>query len=299
MKAVLLMRECILPAKATEVTSETAGAALRALAQGELFTVLLDAGHETPMPSPGQAARLGTAVEAAGGRIDAVVWCPHQASYGCGCWGGHPGLILEAASRFELQLNECYLIGSSLGDLEMAVAAGVRPILYLQGRTIGQVLGDRGVRKDYPIARELSQAVDYVFAEERVTAQLGKPRQITVPSPTEEASRPVAGTPLVTPISRGAIAASRRTRLRPREVARWLSFLIVGGVWLSLGIAYLLAHLYRVQPFPEVVWYITLQFIPRVARGVLFILTGVAVVLLASRNFLHAFGNGQTARRRQ
>ncbi|HOG48802.1 MAG TPA: hypothetical protein PLB78_19395, partial [Anaerolineae bacterium] len=94
-----------------------------------------------------------------------------------------------------------------------------------------------------------------------------------------------------------AVAASRRTRLRPREVGRWLSFLVVGGVWLSLGIAYLLTHLYREQRFPEVVWYITLQFIPRVARGVLFILTGVAVVVLASWSFLHTVSNGQLKRR--
>jgi hypothetical protein len=298
MKAVLLVRECIRPTDGAEAISEDAKIALRALAQSELFVVLLDAGTDAPVSSSGAAVRLGGAVEAAGGRLDAVAWCPHVAGSGCGCWGGYPGLILEAAGRFDLQLNECYLIGLSLGDVEMAAAAGVRPILYLRGRTIKEVLGDRGAHKDSPIARELVQAVDYIFVEERAAAQLGRPRQIVASSPSEEASRPTVGAPVVTPISRAAVAANRRTRLRPREVAHWLSFLILGGVWLSLGIAYLLAHMYRVQPFPEVVWYITLQFIPRLARGVLFILTGVAVVLLASRSFLHAFGNGQGARRR-
>lgn len=297
MKAVLLMRECVLPGKATEVTSEAARSALRTLAQSELLTILLDPAPETSSPSAASAARLAAAVEAAGGRVDAVVWCPHPAGYGCGCWGWRPGLILEAATRFDLQLSECYLVGWSLGDAEMAMAAGVRPFLHLGGRRISEVVGDRGAHKDYPVARELTDAVQYVFAEERTSAQLGRPRQIVASSPTEEGSRPVVGTPVVTPISRQAIAANRRLRMRPREAARWLSFLIVGSVWLSLGIAYLLTHIYRVQPFPEWVRYATLQFIPRVARGVLFILTGVAVVLLASRNFLHTFGNGQSARR--
>ncbi len=292
MKAVLLMRECVLPVKATGVTSEAMKAALRALAQTELFTILLDSGPEVAQSS-GAIVRLASAVEAAGGHVDAVAWCPHPAGAGCACWGGYPGLILEAASRFDLQLNECYLLGSCFSDMEMAAAAGVRAILVLGGRTIAQVLGDRCAHKDYPIARELLQGVDYILAEERATAQLGKPRQMVPSAPSEEVTRPSIGTPVVTPISAAAVAANRRMRLRPREAARWLSFLIVGGVWLSLGIAYLLAHLYRVQPFPQVVWYITLQFIPRVARGVLFILTGVAVVLLASRNFLHSFGNGQ------
>lgn len=297
MKAVFLMRECVLPGRTAEVASDDARAALRALAQGDLFTVLLDCGSDGPLPSSAAAARLGAAVEAAGGRADAVVWCPHTADAGCGCWAGHPGLIQEAASRFDLQPNECYLIGASLNDMAMAMAAGVRPIMYLNGKRIGEILGDRSAYKDFPIARELVQAVDYVFAEERATAQLGRPRQMVTPAPSEETAHSLAGAPVVTPVSRAAIAVNRRMRLRPREVARWLSFLIVGGVWLSLGIAYLLTHMYREQPFPEVAWYITLQFIPRLARGVLFILTGVAVVLLASRSFWHAFGNGQPARR--
>ena len=298
MKAVMIVRECVLPGKGADAPSEEVRSALRALARSELFTILLDSGPEGPAPSAASVARSAAAFEAAGGRVDAVVWCPHPVGYGCGCWGGHPGLILEAASRFDLQRNECYLIGGSQQDVEMAAAAGVRPVLYLRGRSIGEVLGDRSAHKDFPVARRLEQAVEYILAEERASAQLGRPRQAVAPVPPEEAGRPVVGTPMITPISRAAIATNRRLRLRPREVTRWLGLLIVGGVWLSLGIAYLLTHIYRVQPLPEVAWYITLQFIPRVARGVLFILTGVAVVLLASRSFLHAFGNGAPSRRR-
>ena len=298
MKAVLMMRECILPGKASEVSREATRAGLRALAQMDLFTIVLDPGCETPAAKPGVAARVAAAVEAAGGRVDAVAWCPHRAGSGCTCWRGRPGLIYEAASRFDLDLNECYLIAACGEDVEMAVTAGVRPVFLLQGQSIGQVLGDRRAHKDFPIARELGQGVEYILAEEQVTAQLGRPRQTATPPPPEEASRPVVGTPMVTPVSRLAMAANRRVRLRPRETARWLSFLIVGGVWLSLGIAYLLTHLYRVQPLPAVAFYITLQFIPRVLRGLLFILAGVAVVLLASRSFRQAFGNGPSNRRR-
>jgi len=57
----------------------------------------------------------------------------------------------------------------------------------------------------------------------------------------------------------------------------------------SLGIAYLLTQLYRVQPFPEFVYYLTLQFIPRWARGALFILGGVVVVAVSLRAFLRLF----------
>jgi tellurite resistance protein TehA-like permease len=65
-------------------------------------------------------------------------------------------------------------------------------------------------------------------------------------------------------------------------------------VWLSLGIAYLLTHLYRVQPFPEFVYYLTLQFIPRPVRAALFILTGVGAVAVSLRAFLNLFpANGK------
>lgn len=298
MKAVLLMRECILPGKAPEVIPDETRAALRALAQGELFTILLDPGGEGHPMTPATAARLAGAVEAVGGRIDAVLWCPHVPDAGCGCWGNHPGLIEEATARFDLQPNESFLIASGLADVEMAVAAGVRPILNLQGRAIGDLLGDRMTHKDFPVARKLEQAVDYVFSEDRTTAQLGRPRQFVTPSTMEDRPLLAAGPPMVTAVSRAAVAANRRVRLRPREAVRWLTLLVVGGVWLSLGIAYLLTHLYREQAFPAVAWYLTLQFIPRLARGVLFILTGVAVVLLASWSYMHAFGNGQTAKRR-
>lgn len=296
MKAVLVMRDCILAAKG-EVTSE-ARAGLRALAETELFTVLLGTAAEAPASGATPVSRTVAPIEAAGGRVDAVVLCPHPAGSDCGCWGNRPGLILEAAARFDLQRNDCYLIAATPADVDMAVAAGVRPILVLGGRTIGDLLGDTSRRKDFPVARTLAQAVEYIIAEERIAAQIGKPRQNVPPAPAEEPARPPVGSPTVVPISRVAVSASRRTRMRPRDVGRWLAFLVVGGVWLSLGIAYLLTHLYREQPFPQAAWYITLQFIPRVERGILFILTGVAVVVLASWNFLHTFGNGQGAKKR-
>ena len=65
MKAVFLMRECVLPGKATEVSGEATREGLQALAQTEMFTILVDGNPDTPAPSPGWATRLAAAVEAA------------------------------------------------------------------------------------------------------------------------------------------------------------------------------------------------------------------------------------------
>jgi uncharacterized cofD-like protein len=65
------------------------------------------------------------------------------------------------------------------------------------------------------------------------------------------------------------------------HVKRWLVLLIFGVTFLALGIAYILTHLYRTQPFPEWVGDVTLQFIDRPLRGGLFIALGLAVGAIA------------------
>ncbi len=46
-------------------------------------------------------------------------------------------------------------------------------------------------------------------------------------------------------------------------VKRWLVVLLFGITLLSLGAAYVLVEMYREQPFPDFVYYLTLQFLPR------------------------------------
>jgi len=62
---------------------------------------------------------------------------------------------------------------------------------------------------------------------------------------------------------------------------RWLGLLLLGLLFLALGFAYLLTHLYRQQPFPPAVYYLTLQFIPRLGRAFLFIAVGLVIVGIA------------------
>ena len=61
-------------------------------------------------------------------------------------------------------------------------------------------------------------------------------------------------------------------------VKRWLLLLACGIALLSLGSSFLLRHLY---PLPDVFYYITFQFIPRGLRAGLFMLAGVAALVIA------------------
>ncbi|MDQ3700914.1 MAG: 2-phospho-L-lactate transferase CofD family protein [Chloroflexota bacterium] len=65
------------------------------------------------------------------------------------------------------------------------------------------------------------------------------------------------------------------------HVKRWLGLLLVGLTSVALGVAFFLVQLYRTQPFPEWVYYFTLQPIDRPWRGALFLTAGVGVIALA------------------
>ena len=74
------------------------------------------------------------AVHHAGGRIDAIFFCPHAADSNCECRKPKPGLLREIASRMDVELAEVPMVGDSLRDLEAAAAAGAKPYLVLTGK---------------------------------------------------------------------------------------------------------------------------------------------------------------------
>lgn len=74
-----------------------------------------------------------------GARVDAWFYCPHhpagRGSYSlpCSCRKPLPGMLLEAARRFDIDLAASVMIGDKRADMEAAVAAGCRPILVRSG----------------------------------------------------------------------------------------------------------------------------------------------------------------------
>ncbi len=67
--------------------------------------------------------------------------------------------------------------------------------------------------------------------------------------------------------------------LRPgMHIKRWLALQVIGVAILGLGIAYVLREAYLSYRFPGVFYYLTLQFIPRYSRGVLFIALAFACI---------------------
>ena len=66
--------------------------------------------------------KMHRAVGQAGGRIDAVFYCPHAMEANCGCRKPKPGLLEDIGRRFNTSLKDVPCIGDSLRDLQAAAA---------------------------------------------------------------------------------------------------------------------------------------------------------------------------------
>ncbi|MCI0478876.1 MAG: D-glycero-beta-D-manno-heptose 1,7-bisphosphate 7-phosphatase, partial [Anaerolineales bacterium] len=79
-------------------------------------------------------AQMIAQVERAGGRIDAVYFCPHHPDEKCGCRKPQPGLFAQAARDFEIDLARSFVVGDAFSDVAAALAIGAQPILVMTGR---------------------------------------------------------------------------------------------------------------------------------------------------------------------
>ncbi|MGH8687553.1 MAG: D-glycero-beta-D-manno-heptose 1,7-bisphosphate 7-phosphatase [Burkholderiales bacterium] len=94
------------------------------IARGLFDTATLNAIHDA----------MQRAVQQAGGRIDAIFFCPHAGEAACDCRKPKPGMLLEIGRRLNTPLEGVPMVGDSLRDLEAAAAAGARPVLVLTGK---------------------------------------------------------------------------------------------------------------------------------------------------------------------
>ncbi|HSN39006.1 MAG TPA: D-glycero-beta-D-manno-heptose 1,7-bisphosphate 7-phosphatase [Burkholderiales bacterium] len=78
--------------------------------------------------------KMHRALGQAGGRVDAIFYCPHAQDAGCNCRKPKSGLFEEIARRFNVSLKDVPSIGDALRDLEAAAAVGAQPILVLTGK---------------------------------------------------------------------------------------------------------------------------------------------------------------------
>jgi uncharacterized cofD-like protein len=65
------------------------------------------------------------------------------------------------------------------------------------------------------------------------------------------------------------------------HIKRWLALVLIGVAIMGLGLGYVLREVYVSYTFPEWVYYVTLQFLPRLARAAMFMLVASSIILFA------------------
>jgi D-glycero-D-manno-heptose 1,7-bisphosphate phosphatase len=147
-KAAFLDRDGVLNRKAAEGLYVTrwdemeflsgAQEAVRLLNQAGYFVVVVTnqrcvaKGLITASELESMHARMLREFEAVGARIDAIYYCPHDFQPPCSCRKPQPGMLLEAARRYELGLAESWMIGDSEHDVEAGRKAGCRTVRLME-----------------------------------------------------------------------------------------------------------------------------------------------------------------------
>jgi len=106
--------------------------------------------------------KMHRAVQQAGGRIDAIFYCPHPIEADCNCRKPRTGMFERIAGCFNIDLVGTPSVGDSLRDLQAAAAVGARPLLVLTGKgTQTQAAG--GLPEGTQIFPDLATAAEEIL----------------------------------------------------------------------------------------------------------------------------------------
>ncbi|MFZ4537784.1 D-glycero-beta-D-manno-heptose 1,7-bisphosphate 7-phosphatase [Propionivibrio sp.] len=106
--------------------------------------------------------KMHRAAQAAGGRIDAVFYCPHTSESKCNCRKPKPGMFERISACFNTDLSETFAIGDSLRDLQAAATVGAQPVLVLTGK--GEITQANGNVPDGTLVfSDLAAAVEHIL----------------------------------------------------------------------------------------------------------------------------------------
>ena len=111
-------------------------------------------------------ARMHKMLAVAGGRVDAVFYCPHAPSEACRCRKPAPGLFEQIGERYGFDLKGMPTVGDSEEDLVDGAAIGCQPHLVLTGR--GAQYRGRALPASFPagthVHRDLAAFADFLTA---------------------------------------------------------------------------------------------------------------------------------------
>lgn len=78
--------------------------------------------------------KMHKAVFTAGGRIDAIFYCPHPADSDCDCRKPKAGMFKRIAETLNVDLKGVPAVGDSLRDLQACSLVGCQPVVVRTGK---------------------------------------------------------------------------------------------------------------------------------------------------------------------
>jgi len=114
-------------------------------------------------------AKMHADIAACGGKLDAVYYCLHHPDAvvpayreGCECRKPRPGMLLEAARQWDIDLKNSFMIGDGVTDIEAGRAAGTRTVFIGQSKPyIFEAFEKHRIQPDF-MAPTLAEAVEII-----------------------------------------------------------------------------------------------------------------------------------------
>jgi D-glycero-D-manno-heptose 1,7-bisphosphate phosphatase len=107
--------------------------------------------------------KMLNAIEAHGGKIEKIYFCPHHPDENCTCRKPGTGMLEQCQDDFDPDFSKSYLIGDSLKDLQAGLAMGCRIILVKTGNGQKTLSSQAPELERAVIVDDLAAAVRYIL----------------------------------------------------------------------------------------------------------------------------------------
>ncbi|MEE8400400.1 MAG: D-glycero-beta-D-manno-heptose 1,7-bisphosphate 7-phosphatase [Desulfobacterales bacterium] len=109
--------------------------------------------------------RMMAAVDAAGGKIEHIFFCPHTPEENCACRKPRPGLIHQAQESYDIDLSTATMVGDNAKDIGCARNSGCESAILVRtgaGLEAEKALQDNKQLPDH-VATDLAAAARWII----------------------------------------------------------------------------------------------------------------------------------------
>ena len=112
--------------------------------------------------------KMTALVEAEGGEITTILFCPHGPDDLCDCRKPKPGMVKQLLALHDAKAYETWVVGDSLRDLQAGLSAGCKAALVKTGKgecTLKVIEEKEPKLKSIPLFKNLKEFSDQLLSE--------------------------------------------------------------------------------------------------------------------------------------